>query len=392
MIDDSDRRGRLKTVISVVVVMAAVTVCFQCRYDIMEWLQPHIGNVLPGIWVMTALVASVILLPVANLFLRSWRISSFEVLLLTVLSFALVGAFIGAIFGIFYQIDEYPLWQHTMLAMMALGAVAAVACLLVPDPKFDGRRGFVKVDGCSNPRLDAIYSELCRKAGVDRPLLYVGKMDSFNAFAFGKYRKRQGIVILEPLLEIMDDEEIEGILGHELSHLMHHDSAVKSITSTCARTLTMFSYVMGILALVSSLILGAGGSKSSRKGDEGMAYLFILLVLIPVIIVGAVLWISVPLAMMVMTPGMSRTREFGADEGSAMITGNPLALARALMKLEHANSGFRTSLKPGVTTDLMISDPFSGSRLNLRERLMSTHPSTAERVARLETIHKKMNG
>lgn len=393
MTDRYDSGGGLKAAISAAIIAVVVAACFQYRYYITDWLRPYLGNVVPEMWIMAALVLSAIVLPIVNAVMRSWRISSLEVLLLMIISFALVGAFIGYIFGFFYMIDEYPLWQHAMLAMMAVGAVAAVACLLVPDPKFSPGNGFVEVDEDTDPRLHAIFSDLCGKAGVEPPPLYIWNAKSYNALAFEKYRKRQGIIILAPMLDIMDDDELEGILGHELSHLIHRDSAVMSVASICARTLAAFSCVMGILALISSAILGsAGSSKSSKSGDAGMLYLLMVVALIPIVIVGAVLWISVPLAMVVMVPGISRTREYGADEGSAMITGKPLALASALLKLDEANRRIRTSLRPGVTADLMISDPFSGSRMKLKERLMSTHPSIADRVIRLEALNAKMKG
>lgn len=312
---------------------------------------------------------------------------------MTVLAFALVGVFVGYVFGFFYQVDEYPLWQHTMLIALASGVVVSAVCLLMPDPGFDEKEGFSRVTDCNYSRLNSIYEGLCRKAGIqEQPPLYVGNWNSFNAFAFGKYRSRQGIIVLEPLLHILDDDEIEGILGHELSHLMHHDMAITTVASTCARALTMFSAVMGIAALVSSFILGAGGSSSFKNGGGGFFYLLMFVILLPVIIVGAVLWVSVPLAMIVMAPGMSRSREYGADEGSAMMTGKPMALVSALKKLECANRNSRTSLKPGVTTDQMIGDPFIGTKMKFKERLMSTHPSTEDRIRRLEALERKLHG
>ena len=381
-------------VASAVAVLALIAVsCFVFRYDAMGMFGIGPEDVVPGMWVMLALLISVAAIPILNAFLESWRIDSLEVVLMTVLAFASVGFFIGFVFGYFYQIDEYPLWQHTMLIMLGLGAAVSAACLIVPDRRFDAEKGFSMVTDYNYPRLNSIYDGLCRKAGVrERPPLYVGNWDSFNAFAFGKYRSRQGTVVLEPLLRMLDDDEIEGVLGHELSHLLHHDIAVTTVTSTCARALTAFSVVMGIAALASSFILGAGGSTSSKNSGGGFVYLFMLVILLPVIIVGAVLWASVSLAMIAMAPGMSRSREYGADEGSAMITGKPMALASALRKLEHANRVSGTSLKPGVTTDQMIGDPFVGTRMRLKERLLSTHPSTDDRIRRLEALEKKLHG
>jgi len=91
-----------------------------------------------------------------------------------------------------------------------------------------------------------------------------------------------------------------------------------------------------------------------------------------------------------MAPGLSRSREFGADEGSAMITGNPLALASALTKMDLAYTMIKTGLKPGTRTDLMIIDPFDPKKMKLKDRLLRSHPGTADRVKRLEMLDKKM--
>lgn len=392
MNDGASSEGWSETVLALIAVSIIAVSCFFCRSGISELLGAGPDGSVPGMWAMVALLVSAAALPAINLFLKSWRISSLEVLLLTVLAFALVGAFIGFVFGFVYQIDEYPLWQHAAIVMLAFGALVSLACLVLPDPDFEEEDGFCRVTDSTYPHLCSIYGRLCSKAGIQEPPpLYVGDMDSCNAFAFGKFRSRQGIIILKPMLGILDDDEIEGVLGHELSHLIHHDSAVNTVTSTCARALTAFSVVMGFAALVASAILGAGGS-SSKSSNGGFAYLLIFVILLPVVIVGAVLWASVPLSMMVMAPGMSRSREFGADEGSALITGKPMALASALRKLDDVNAGRRTSLKPGVTADQMIGDPFVGTRMKLKERLMSTHPSTEERIRRLECLDERMRG
>lgn len=102
-------------------IAALASVFWLLRDQIKEFYDCYLAYALPGTWLLVALVAAVIIIPCINAVLKSWRASSLEVVLLMTLSFALIGAFIGYVFGFFWQIDEFPLWQHTMLAMMGLG-------------------------------------------------------------------------------------------------------------------------------------------------------------------------------------------------------------------------------------------------------------------------------
>lgn len=374
-------------------IAAIALICWLLRGQIKEYYEFYFPDALPGTWLLCALIASAFILPCLNAIMRSWQMSSIEVMLLMTLSFALVGAFIGYVFGFFWQIDEFPLWQHTMLAMMGLGALAATACLLYPDPDPSKAKGLTRVYESNEPRLWSIMKGLCEKADCPMPPLYIDERMEFNAYTFGKYRSRQGIVIMRPMLDILEDDELEGVLGHELSHMLHRDVALMTSASTCARVLCWFSVVVGIVSLVGSAILGASASSSSRKssgGGEGMLFLMLLVIFIPIIIVGAVLYLAVPLAAVTMAPGLSRSREYGADEGSAKITGKPLALASALLKIEVYYATISTQLKPGTRTDLMIFDPLNPKKLKIKDRLLRSHPSTVDRVKRLEDLEKKM--
>ena len=374
-------------------IAALASVFWLLRDRMREFYDCYLAYALPGTWLLVALVAAAIIIPCINAVLKSWRASSLEVVLLMTLSFALIGAFIGYVFGFFWQIDEFPLWQHTMLAMMGLGALAAVVCLLYPDPDPSKMEGLTKVDRNNEPRLYSIMEGLCGKAGCPMPPLYIDERKELNAYTFGKYKSRQGIVIMRPMLAFLEDDEIEGILGHELSHMLHRDVALMTSASTCARVLCAFSVVVGIVSLVGTAILGASASSSSKKssdGGEGILFLILLVIFIPIIIVGAVLYLAVPLAAVTMAPGLSRSREFGADEGSAMITGNPLALASALTKMDLAYTMIKTGLKPGTRADLMIIDPFDPKKMKIKDRLLRSHPGTADRVKRLEMLDKKM--
>ena len=388
------RAGVGRYLLALIFILLVSAICYRYRSEIESAYYSYFPEALPDTWFLFVLIALILVLVCVNTLLKSWRIGSVEVLLLMVLSFALIGAFIGYVFGYIWQIDEYPLWQHTMLAMMGLGAIVSVVCLLIPDSS-RATKGLMEVDRSNEPRLFRIMEGLCEKADCPMPSLYVSEANEFNAYAFGKYSKKRGIVVMRPLMELLDDDELEAVLGHELTHIMHRDVPLMVVASTCARTLCIFSLVMGILALISGLMIGASASaSSSRRNNDGagLVFLAILLIFIPVVIVGAVLYVSVPLAAVTMAPGLSRKREYGADEGSAMITGKPMKLASALMKMEAVYAKVGTDLKPGTTTDLMIANPFVRSKMKLKERLLSTHPTTEERVKRLEILDRKLNG
>lgn len=394
--DDSGKRKALAALILLTIVAIA---CYAGRSRIRSFYNEHFLDALPGTWYVFLLVVVIVILVVANRFLRSWRVSSLEVVLLMVLSFGLIGAFVGLVFGYFWQIDEYPLWEHCMVAMTAVGALAALICLLTPERDREGERGYTRVDPTSDPRLYGMMEDLCSRAGCEMPPLYILDIDVCNAYAYGKFGRHKGIVVMRPLLNILDDDELEGILGHELTHILHHDVAVMTMASTCARVLCVFSAVMGVMAMAAGTILASNGSGKTRRrsgsnasGAAAIIYILMFVFLIPIVITGIVLYASVPLAAITMAPGLSRSREYGADEGSALITRKPMALASALMKLDDYCRGHRVSVKPSAVTDRMITDPFLGTKLKLKDRILRTHPSTADRVRRLQALEKRING
>lgn len=396
---NADNPGKRKAAVAIILLAVVVIACYVERARIRAFYAEHFPDALPGMWYVMLLIAAIVVSVAANRFLKSWRVSSLEVMLLMVLSFGLIGAFVGLVFGYFWQIDEYPLWQHCMVAMTAVGALAALICLLIPERDREGEKGYMRVDPTNDPRLYGIMEDLCVKAGCEMPPLYLLDIDVCNAYAFGKFGKHTGIIVTRPLREMMDDDELEGILGHELTHIRHHDVAVMTMASTCARVLCVFSAVMGVMAMVAGAILASGGSSTSRtrpgsnaSGGAAIVYFMMLIALIPVVITGIVLYASVPLAAVTMAPGLSRSREYGADEGSALITGKPMALASALMKLDDYSRGHRTSVKPSAVTDRMIADPFLGTKLKLKDRLLRSHPTTADRVRRLQALEKRING
>ena len=184
-------------------------------------------------------------------------------------------------------------------------------------------------------------------------------------------------------------------MGHELSHIIHRDTIVNGIARTSAHVLTTFAILMGYAALASAAVLGAAGaaSSSSRNNNgSGLAFLILLIVLIPVIIVGALLYVAVPGSSAVLKFGVSRSREYGADESSARITGNPMALARALVRMEsyclQTNNTYRS--KTTLAAPLMIVNPFGKARNKFMNRILSTHPTTESRIEKLKKIAREL--
>lgn len=222
--------------------------------------------------------------------------------------------------------------------------------------------GAKPLDANSSPELYSIVSELAHSAGIPTPRLYMIDSDTPNAFATGRSPSHAAVAVTRGIMRICNREELKGVIGHELSHVINRDILISSIAATIAGAIMMIGTMIRWGA-----IFGMGQRDDSSRGG--------LLGLIAAAIFA-------PIAAAMIQMAVSRTREYQADASGAKLVGNPLALASALRKLEMANE--RMPLDAGqATAHLFIVNPLSGQGFS---RLFSTHPPLEERIRRLESL------
>ncbi|HET6178025.1 MAG TPA: zinc metalloprotease HtpX [Candidatus Sulfotelmatobacter sp.] len=213
------------------------------------------------------------------------------------------------------------------------------------------------------PRAYAAVERLAPKMGIPMPKMYVIPTDSPNAFATGRNPQHASVAVTHGILGLLNDEELEGVLAHELGHVNNRDILISSVAATLAGAITMIAS-MGRWAM----IFGGYGSRDrdDRGGGGGIAALFMLFV--------------APIAATLIQLAVSRSREYQADATGAHFTGNPYALASALQKIDAYSRRLPLQASPS-TAHLFIIQPFLGG-ISFGN-LFSTHPPTAKRIERL---------
>ncbi len=206
------------------------------------------------------------------------------------------------------------------------------------------------------PRVYQVVERLTQKAGLPMPKIYVIPMESPNAFATGRNPQHASVAVTQGILNLLNDEELEGVLAHELGHVNNRDILISSIAATLAGAITY--------AARFAMFFGGGGDREDRRGG-GLAALAMM--------------ILAPLAAMLIQLAVSRSREYQADETGAHLTGNPYALASALGKLDAYSKRIPMQASPS-TAHLFIIQPLLGVNVG---NLFSTHPPIAKRIERL---------
>ena len=232
----------------------------------------------------------------------------------------------------------YTYWNSDKLAVRSMGAIE-----VTPEQQ---------------PVMYAVVRELSTKAGQPMPRLYVAPTMSPNAFATGRNPEHAAVCCTQGILQLLNERELRGVLGHELSHVYNRDILTGSVAAGIA----------GVISSVAQMVLWFGGGRDRR--DSNVLVLLLISIL-------------APLAATLTQFAVSRTREYDADHDGAVLTGDPLALARALHKLETGVAAAPMAQEPRLepVSSMMIANPFGRLR-----SLFATHPPMDKRIARLEQM------
>jgi heat shock protein HtpX len=268
--------------------------------------------------------------------------------LLTLLTLLLM--FIGRAFG----------GQNGMLLALGLAAVMNFISYFYSDKIALAMYRAQPVTREQLPRAYEVVERLTQKIGIPMPKLYVIPTESPNAFATGRNPQHASVAMTQGILDLLNDEELEGVLAHELGHVNNRDILISSVAATVAGAITMLAS-MGRWAM----IFGGMGSDREERGGGGFGALLML--------------ILAPIAASLIQLAVSRSREYQADATGAHFTGNPYALASALSKLDAYSRRIPMQGTPS-TAHLFIVQPLLGMNLG---NLFSTHPPIAKRIERL---------
>jgi heat shock protein HtpX len=218
------------------------------------------------------------------------------------------------------------------------------------------------------PQLYDLVHRLTERAGLPMPRLYVTPDPTPNAFATGRDPEHAAVAVNRGLLDVLNADEVEGVIAHEIAHIKHRDILISTIAATMAGALSMLAQWLQFSFMY-------GGYDRRDREDEGMNPLAALLMVI-----------VAPIAAMIIQMAISRSREYAADEAGGRLSGRPLSLASALLKLERGNEQMPSAANP-ATAHMYIVNPLHGGGI---ASLFSTHPSTEDRVAKLEALAREL--
>jgi heat shock protein HtpX len=223
--------------------------------------------------------------------------------------------------------------------------------------------GAQPVDEAQAAGLHAIVRRLATRAQIPMPRVYIIPTDTPNAFATGRNPQHAAVAVTEGIMRVLDDDELEGVLAHELSHVTNRDVLISTIAATLAGAITYLAHMAQWAAIF-------GGR--SRDDEEGGGNPLVMILFA----------VFAPIAAMLVQLAVSRSREFQADASGARLAGRSYGLAKALEKIEVASRLEPLPANP-ATAHLFIVNPLSGQSF---ARLFSTHPPTEERIARLRAM------
>ncbi len=231
--------------------------------------------------------------------------------------------------------------------------------------------GATEVDMNSAPQLVGMVASLARRAELPMPRVYIIDTDSPNAFATGRDPEHSAVAVTGSLMQALSPEELEGVMAHELSHVKNRDILISTLVASIAGAITMLANMAQWAA-----IFGMGRGNDEEEGGTSLVGSLFMIILAPI-------------AAMLIQMGISRSREFLADESGGRLSGNPMALASALRKIEYYAMHRTMPEATPATSHMFIVNPFAGSGAWLTS-LFSTHPPTNVRVQKLQELSASM--
>ena len=220
-----------------------------------------------------------------------------------------------------------------------------------------------EVSESNEPRLYAILRNLTTQAQLPMPRVFIIPNETPNAFATGRNPNRASVAVTQGILKLLSEDELEGVLGHELAHVKHRDILIGTMVATMVGTITFLARMAGWSMMF------FGGGRNERRDSGGLGELFLIIV--------------APLAAVLIQLAISRSREYAADEGGSSISHKPLSLANALRKLERGVERIPMEQASPASAHLFIVNPLRGGGIL---SLFSTHPPIEARIERLERL------
>jgi heat shock protein HtpX len=254
------------------------------------------------------------------------------------------GLVIGLVLGLVFVGGSY--WFSDKLAVRAAGAKP--------------------VTEAEAPQLYAIVRDLTSRTGMPMPKIYISPAAQPNAFATGRNPDHAAVAVTQGLFQVLDEDEMRGVLAHELSHVANRDILITSVAAAAAMGITFVAR----MAMWGAMFGGMGGGDRDRDGNVFGALAMMILA---------------PIAAVMLQMALSRSREYEADHSGAELLGNGESLARALEKIEASAKQVPMNIDPAQATAYIIN-PLTGRKVSFAG-LFQTHPPTAERIARLRHMH-----
>lgn len=263
--------------------------------------------------------------------------------------------------GVFLAVGEWWGGGHGLIIALVLAGVMNLGTYFFSDKIALSMSGAQPVSRDEDPRIYQIVERLAAKAGIPVPKIYKIPTSSPNAFATGRNPNHASVAVTQGILELCDDDEIEGVLAHELGHVRNRDILTSAIVATIAGAITLIARMV----FWGEMFGFGGGGGNDREGGA---------------LSGLVMMLVAPIAAMLIQLAISRSREYEADATGARITGNPQGLARALKKIDEWSKRLPMQVAPSMA-HMFICQPLTGREMFAN--LFSTHPPIQKRIERL---------